>query len=128
MAKQLIMRGLRSWEIDMVRTMILGTAFAFVLASPGLAGPCTQRLADLEKSVTAKQEGAGPTLDPSATTGSSTPSAAPGQGVNVTAQSQGQTRAMEMIQQAKQLDQQGKEAECMNMANQIGAMAPPATK
>jgi hypothetical protein len=108
----------------MVRKMILGTAFALILATPGFAGPCTQRLADLEKSITAKQEGAGPALDPSATTGSSTP----GQGVNVTAQSQGQTRAMEMIQQAKQLDQQGKEAECMNMANQIGAMAPPATK
>jgi hypothetical protein len=35
---------------------------------------------------------------------------------------------MQMIQQAKQLDQQGKEAECMDMAGKIGAMAPPATK
>jgi hypothetical protein len=122
------MRGLRSQEIDMVSKIFLGTAFAFILTTPGFAGPCTQRLADLEKSVTARQEGAGPALDAPATTGSSTPSAAPGQGANVTAQSQGHTRAIEMIQQAKQLDQQGKEAECMNMANQIGAMAPPATK
>jgi hypothetical protein len=35
---------------------------------------------------------------------------------------------MQMIQQAKQLDQQGKEAECMDMASKIGAMAPPPTK
>jgi hypothetical protein len=122
------MRGLRSQEIDMVSKIILGTAFALVLATPGFAGPCTQRLADLEKSVTARQEGAGPALDAPATTGSSTPSAAPGQGANVTAQSQGHSRTIEMIQQAKQLDQQGKEAECMDMANQINAMAPPATK
>lgn len=108
----------------MVSKILLSTAFAFVLASPTLAGPCTQRLADLEKAATAKQEGAGPALDPSATTGS----AAPGQGVNVTAQSQSHSRTVEMIQQAKQLDQQGKEAECMNMADQISAMAPPTTK
>jgi hypothetical protein len=48
--------------------------------------------------------------------------------VNVTAQSQGHNQAMQMIQQAKQLDQQGKEAECMDMAGRISAMAPPATK
>jgi hypothetical protein len=111
----------------MVSKILLGTSLAFVLATSGIAGPCTQRLADLEKSVTARQEGAGPALENPVTTGSiSNPVA--GQGANVTAQSQSQTRAVEMIQQAKRLDQQGKEAECMNMVNQISAMAPPATK
>lgn len=114
----------------MVSKIILGAALAAVFVSPGIAGPCTQRLADLEKSISAKQEGAGPALDPSAATGSTgsttTPSA--GQGVNVTAQAQGNSGAMQMIQQAKQLDQQGKEAECMDMATKIGAMAPPTTK
>lgn len=113
----------------MVSKIVLGTALAFVLVGPAIAGPCTQRLADLEKSILAKQEGAGPALDPSATgsTGSET-SASPGQGVNVTAQSQSSNEAMQMIQQAKQLDQQGKEAECMDMAAKVGAMAPPDTK
>ncbi|MGF9756103.1 hypothetical protein AAII07_12925 [Microvirga sp. 0TCS3.31] len=114
----------------MVSRTILGATLALVLVGPVLAGPCTQRLADLEKSISAQQEGAGPALDASATTGSTaqgSPSAS-GQGVNVTAQSQGRNQAMQMIQQAKQLDQQGKEAECMDMAGKVQAMAPPATK
>ncbi len=114
----------------MVSRIILGTTLAFVLISPSLAGPCTQRLAELEKSISARQEGAGPALDASATTGSAaqTSSSASGQGTNVTAQSQGHNQAMQMIQQAKQFDQQGKEAECMDMAGKVQAMAPPAVK
>jgi hypothetical protein len=114
----------------MVSRILLSATLAFVYVSPGLAGPCTQRLADLEKSISARQEGAGPALDAPSTTGSAAQgsSSASGQGVNVTAQSQGHSQAMQMIQQAKQLDQQGKEAECMDMAGKIGAMAPPATK
>jgi len=108
----------------MVGKILLGTALVLVLSSPSLAGPCTERLAALEKSFLAKQEGGGPAVDPTATTGTTTP----GQGVNVTARSQGDNQAMQMIQQAKQLDQQGKEAECMDMAAKVGAMAPPATK
>jgi hypothetical protein len=112
----------------MVSRITLGTILALASVSPGLAGPCTQRLADLEKSISARQEGAGPALDASATTGSAAQSSSSGQGANVTAQSQGHNQAMQMIQQAKQLDQQGKEAECMDMARKVQAMAPPATK
>jgi hypothetical protein len=114
----------------MISRIVLGTAFAVILVSPGFAGPCTQRLADLEKSISARQEGAGPALDAPATTGSAVQGATPGQGpgANVTAQSQGHNQAMQMVQQAKQLDQQGKEAECMDMAGKASAMAPPATK
>lgn len=108
----------------MVGKILLGTAFALILSGPGFAGPCTDRLAAMEKSVLAKQEGGGPPVDTPATTGATTQ----GQGVNVTARSQRENQAMQMIQQAKQLDQQGKEAECMDMAAKIGAMAAPATK
>lgn len=108
----------------MVGKILLGTALALILSGPSFAGPCTERLASLEKSFLAKQEGGGPAMDTPATTGTTTQ----GQGVNVTARSQGDTQAMQMIQQAKQLDQQGKEAECMDMATRIGTMAPPATK
>ena len=114
----------------MVSRIILGTTLALIVVSPGLAGPCTQRLAELEQSISARHEGAGPVLDAPATTGSAaqgTPSGS-GQGANVTAQSQGHNQAMQMIQQAKQLDQQGKEAECMDMAGKAQAMAPPAIK
>ena len=111
----------------MVTRIVLGTALALVFASPGFAGPCTQRLADLEKSITAKQEGSGPALAAPSTTGSTTTSsAAEGQGADVTAQSRGANQAMQMIQQAKQLDQQGKEAECMDMVGKINSMAPAA--
>jgi hypothetical protein len=114
----------------MVSRIILGTILAFVSVGPGLAGPCTQRLAELEKSISARQEGAGPALDAPATTGSAAQgsSTGSGQGVNVTAQNQGHNQAMQIIQQAKQLDQQGKEAECMDMAGRAQALAPPAIK
>ena len=109
----------------MVSRIILSATLALVYVSPGLAGPCTQRLADLEKSISARQEGAGPALDAPATTGSAAQgsSSASGQGVNVTAQSQGHSQAMQMIQQAKQLDQQGKEAECMTAVGEAKQLA-----
>ncbi len=114
----------------MVSKVLLGSMLALVLSTPGFAGPCTDRLAELEKSITAQQEGAGPAVNNPTTTGSTMPSSTPaqGQGANVTAQSQSHNQAMQMIQQAKQLDQQGKETECMAMATRINAMAPPATK
>jgi hypothetical protein len=111
----------------MVGRIILGTAFAVILVSPGFAGPCTQRLTDLEKSISARQEGAGPALDAPATTGSAVQGLTPGQGqgANITGQSQGHNQAMQMIQQAKQLDQQGKEAECMEAVREANRLAGP---
>jgi hypothetical protein len=109
----------------MIGRIALGSALAFVLAGSGLAGPCTQQLADLEKSVTAQHEGGGPPLANPTTTGSAGQTSS---GVNVTTQSQGANQAMQMIQQAKQLDQQGKEAECMEMAKKASTIAPPAIK
>jgi hypothetical protein len=115
-------------EFAMPIRIALATAIALT-ATSAIAGPCTQRLADLEKSITAQQEGAGPALANPTITGS-TASTSQGQssGVNVTGQSQGANQAMQMIQQAKQMDQQGKEAECMDMATKISSMAPPSTK
>ena len=70
----------------------------------------------------AKHEGAGPALAPPATTGSTQ------QPPMASAQSQPDNEAVQLLQQAKQLDQQGKESECMAMATRISAMAPAPTK
>jgi hypothetical protein len=35
---------------------------------------------------------------------------------------------MQMLQQAKQLDQQGKEAECMQVVTQVSSMVPQRVK
>jgi hypothetical protein len=35
---------------------------------------------------------------------------------------------MQMLQQAKQLDQQGKEAECMQVTTQVSSMVPQHAK
>jgi hypothetical protein len=109
----------------MVGRIILGSTLGLVLAAPVSAGPCTQRIAELEKAVTAQQEGGEPALANPSTTGSTGQGSS---GVNVTAQSQSSNQAMAMLQQAKQLDQQGKEAECMDLTNRASAMAPPTTK
>jgi hypothetical protein len=92
--------------------IVLGSALVFILTGPVLAGPCTQRITELEKSITAPQEGAGPAMSTPTTT------AAPAQ----------PNQNMQMVQQAKELDKQGKEAECMNMVNKISSTAPSATK
>ena len=94
--------------------IFLGSTLALILVSPGFAGPCTERLAELEKSVTAAQEGAGPAITGATPTTTGTPAVA--------------NQNMQMIQQAKQLDAQGKEAECMDMVKKISTTAPPATK
>lgn len=105
--------------------IVLSAAVGLGLVVPALAGPCTQRLADLEKRVTAKQEGGGPALANPAPSGSGSDAAhqAP---APVPAQSLGDNDAMALIRQAKDLDRQGKEAECMQVADKIGAAAPPA--
>jgi hypothetical protein len=113
----------------MFRSLIIGATLA-LFVSPALAGPCTQRIAELEKAVTAKQEGAGPAMSVPATTGSTGQPTAPTQNqpATSTAQTQGANRAMQMLQEAKQLDQQGKEADCMQLTTQVSGMVPDQPK
>jgi hypothetical protein len=113
----------------MFRPIIFGLVLAF-LVSPAVAGPCSQRIADLEKSVTATQEGSGPALTTPSTTGSTSQPATSAQNNPATSPSQtsGANQAMQMLQQAKQLDQQGKEAECMQVTTQVSSMVPQHAK
>ena len=113
----------------MLRPVVIGSTIVF-LAGPVLAGPCTQRIADLEKAVSAKQEGSGPALSTPSTTGSTAQPNASTQNQPATTPSQtaGANQAMQMLQQAKQLDQQGKEGECMQIATQVSSMVPEQPK
>lgn len=108
----------------MVRPILLGSTLGLALTAPVFAGPCTQRIAELEKSVTAKQEGAGPALSnaPHITGSTGQPS-----GGSVTAQTARENEAMGLLHQAKELDQQGKE-ECMQIVKRVEGMASPGTK
>lgn len=110
--------------------IVLASVIGLSLIGPVWAGPCTQRLADLEKAITAKQEGAGPALANPGPAGSNAAAASSSQEPPrvAAAQSPGDSNAMQMIQQAKELDRQGKEAECMQIATKVGATAPPAAK
>jgi hypothetical protein len=107
----------------MFRPLIISSTVAF-LVTPVMAGPCTQRIADLEKAVTAQQEGAGPALSSPTTTGSTGTSPAQNQPATSASEGQGANRAMQMLAEAKQLDQRGQEAECMQLVTQIGTMVP----
>ncbi len=113
----------------MFRPIIFGSVLVS-LVSPAAAGPCTQRIADLEKSVTAMQEGSGPALTTPTTTGSTAQPATSAHNNPATSSSQmsGANNVMQMLQQAKQLDQQGKEAECMQILTQVSTMVPQHTK
>jgi hypothetical protein len=105
---------------------LFGSTMVLILASPAVAGPCTQRIADLGKAITAKHEGAGPALaNTPATTGSTGQTSS---GTAVKAEATSDNQAMQLLQQAKELDQQGKEDECMQMVKRIEGMAPAGTK
>jgi hypothetical protein len=108
-----------------MKPLLIGSALLFAFGTPVMAGPCTQRIADLEKNLTAQQEGGGSALAQPKTTGSTSSSGSTA--TNPTAQNQGDSRALDMLQQAKQLDQQGKEAECMDAVSKLQGTAP-ATK
>ena len=120
------------------KTIILAAASMLVGIAPALAGACTDQIAELEKTITAKYEGADP-----ATTGSAqdrTSSAVPtGEGVRMPspsassqqaqngsqqakldpAQRGSATQAMEALNRAKELDRQGNEAECMKVLSEV---------
>ena len=116
-------------ERIMFRPVIFGSIL-ILLVSPAVAGPCTQRIADLERSVTATQEGSGPALTTPSTAGSTSQPASSNQNNPATSPSQtsGANHSMQMLHQAKQLDQQGKEAECMQMVTQVSSMVPQHAK
>jgi hypothetical protein len=82
-----------------------------LMAAPVVAGPCSEMIVDMEKSITAKHEGA--TAPPVA------PSTDPSQPASAPAVSQTDTDAMQMLQQAKQADEQGKESQCMAIISKI---------
>ncbi len=108
----------------MLRSLLIGSAVAF-LVTPALAGPCTQRIVELEQAITATQEGAGPALaSPSATGSTAQPSPSPVQNQPATSGTQmaGANQMMNVLQEAKQLDQQGRQAECMTVANRLSAL------
>lgn len=105
---------------------LLSSMIAIALAGPALAGPCTQRITDLGKAITAKHEGAGPALaNTPAMTGSTGQTSS---GTAVKAEATSDNQAMQLLQQAKEMDQQGKEAECMQVVKRLEGMAPPATR
>jgi hypothetical protein len=116
----------------MLDRIVLSSALLLLVTPPALAGPCTQRIAELEKSMAANQAGPGSAPASPDTTGSTHPgtssAAAPQLGRNVAAQNQGSSEAMQLLQQAKQLDEQGKEQECMQHVTRVSGMVPAQTK
>ena len=102
----------------MVDRSILGIVLALFFASPALAGPCSERIADLERTISVKAgEGAPASTAPDA-------AKAP---ANVTAQNKGETEGMDMLKQAKALDKQGKESECMDIVAKVATIKVPLT-
>ena len=120
------------------KTIILATASMLVTAAPALAGVCTDQIAELEKTITAKYEGADPATTGSAQ-GRTSPAVPTGEGVRMPSQSAGSqqaqsgspqakldpaqrgpaTQAMEALNRAKELDRQGHEAECKKVLSEV---------
>ena len=61
----------------MIRSFVLGSTLALVLASPVLAGPCTEQISDLQKVLASSDAGSGPTLRTGSTQPSTTSSTQP---------------------------------------------------
>jgi hypothetical protein len=97
----------------MIRIIPVAMALAVLFASPVFAGPCTQRIAELEKAISAKQEGGGPAL--------SNPSGERTQAAD-------HSKAMQALHQAKELDQQGQEQKCMQAVGRVEVTVPSGAK
>ena len=104
----------------MLNRLLLISTPVLILGTPVSAGPCMDRIAEIERSITAKHEGTGPALSGPTTTGAAVPSSS--------AVDQGSTQAMQMLQQAKELDRQGKEQDCMQIVTSITATVPSGPK
>ena len=91
-----------------------------LLTSAALAGPCTDRIAEVEKAITAKHEGAGPALSGPTSTGTVQPPSG--------AADQGSIQAMQMLQRAKEFDRQGRENDCMQVVTAVAATVPTGTR
>ena len=100
----------------MVDRSILGVVLALFFASPALAGPCSERIADLERSIEVK---AGEGAQASTAPDMEKPPA------NATVQNKGLTEGMAMLKQARELDKQGKERECMDIVAKVGTTKVP---
>jgi hypothetical protein len=97
----------------MIRIIPVAMALAVLFASPVFAGPCTQRIAELEKAISAKQEGGGPAL--------SNP-------LGERTQAADHSKAMQALHQAKELDQQGQEQKCMQAVGRVEVTVPSGAK
>ncbi len=118
------------------KTIILAAGSILVAVGPAVAGACTDRIAELEKTITTKYEGTEPVRTGSAQ-GQISPAAPTGEGGRMPSQSAGSqqngsqqakldpaqrqpaTQAMEALNRAKELDRQGHEAECMKVLSEV---------
>jgi hypothetical protein len=101
----------------MSNRIALSALFALGFIGPALAGPCSERIADVERSIGAATTEGSP--KPAVTDSSS------GTPVNVTAESKNMSEGMNMLNQAKDLDKQGKEKECMDIVAKVATTKAP---
>lgn len=99
----------------MKQRTLLGATLALVFITPAIAGPCTQRIADLERSMEVSTGEGTPKTATADSASAATKSAA------TTAQAKDTSEGMDMLKEAKELDGQGKEKECMDV---VGNVAP----
>jgi hypothetical protein len=103
----------------MIRLFLVGSALVMSSMAPALAGPCTQRIADLERTIEVDTtEGSKP---------AATDATAPAKPANVTAASKQSSEGLDMLKQAKELDKQGKEQECMDIVAKVATTKAPLT-
>lgn len=101
-----------------ITRITVSLALTLACASTAFAGPCTARIADLERTIEASTaEGV---AEPSAAHSATAQAPA-----NVTAQDKPESEGINMLQQAKELDKQGKEAECMDIVGKVATTKAP---
>lgn len=103
-----------------ITRITVGLALTLACASTAFAGPCTTRIADLERTIEASTaEG----VAKAGAAGSGTTKAP----ASVTTQDKTSSEGINMLQQAKELDKQGKEAECMDIVAKVATTKAPLT-
>jgi hypothetical protein len=119
---------------SLMSKLVITASLLALSCGPALAGPCGQQIAEFEKALLAKHEGAGTILAeaPRSESGAASPTqAANARGGNPAGtgnEAGSDNQALNQLQAAKELDAKGQEAECMKAVGSVENMATGSAK
>src|SRR4051812_11094825 len=118
-------RGYIDLRRSLMSKLVITASLLALSCGPALAGPCGQQIAELEKALLARHEGAGtilaeaPRSESGAASGTQAATARGGNPAGTGNEAGGDNQALNQLQAAKELDAKGQEADCMKAVSAV---------